>query len=248
VLQLELPYAAGSAPTPCPWDGTLRLVIFGYLAANRRLDAILDAIASFPQRDRLRLDILGQLQDPEATEQRIRELGLAPLVTMRGYVPERELDELLERSHLALNLRYPTMGEASGSQLRLWSRGLPSVVSRTGWYAELPADAVWFVDPLNEIGDLHRHFSAALSNPDVLRTMGEAGRRHLEQQHAPAAYAEALRDGLPAMMRAPESIIGEVTDTVGGVLAASRMDRPAKMMVANTVASELATWVRGGRD
>src|SRR5688500_15225353 len=155
VLQLDLPYDPGPPPARRSWDGTLQLVVFGYLAANRRIDSLLDAIATFADRQHLRLEILGEVADPEALTGRIEALSLGDIVRVHGFVPEDELDRMLDRSHLAVNLRFPTMGEASGSQLRIWSRGLASLVTRTGWYAELPPDSVGFVDPANEIADLH---------------------------------------------------------------------------------------------
>src|SRR5215216_3081263 len=88
VLQLDLPFVAGPAPLPRQWDGVLRLVVFGYLGANRRMDAVLEAISSFPDRQRLHLDVVGQLQEPEATAERIRVLGLTDIVRLRGFVNE----------------------------------------------------------------------------------------------------------------------------------------------------------------
>ena len=37
---------------------------------------------------------------------------------------------------LLINLRYPTMGEASLSQLRIWRHALPSMVTQVGWHEE----------------------------------------------------------------------------------------------------------------
>ena len=245
VLQLELPFPAGPAPKPRAWDGTLRLIVFGYLSANRRLEAVLEAMARFPRRDRLQLDVLGEIPNRDALGETVRALGLGDVVHLHGFALESELDEALDRAHLAINLRYPTMGEASGSQLRIWSRALASVVSNTGWYADLPSDSVWFVDPAQEVADLHAHFNHALDDPDDLRAMGEAGRRHLVERHDPALYAQELLTGVEEMMQMPASILGELTDSVGRVLAASRMNEAAKAAVARRAATEITAWVRG---
>jgi glycosyltransferase involved in cell wall biosynthesis len=242
VLQLDLPYEPGVPPARREWNGTLQLVVFGYLAANRRLEALLEAIATFPQRQRLRLDILGELADPESIARRIEELSLKEIVRTHGFVAEDQLDQMLDRSHLAVNLRFPTMGEASGSQLRIWSRGLASLVTRTGWYAELPPDTVGFVDPANEIGDLREHFRRALERPDTLRAMGDAGRARLEAHHHPERYARELAAGLEPMMRTSAPVLNEAGAAVARVLASSGMDESAKVALARRAAEELSRW------
>ena len=241
-LQLELPYTAGPPPARRERDGVLRLVVFGYLAANRRLHSLLEAIATFPGRQQLRLDIFGELDDGEPLADRIRELDLGDIVQVRGFVPEADLDDVLGRSDLAVNLRFPTMGEASHSQLRIWSGGLASLVTRTGWYAELPPETVGFVDPAKEVADLHDHFRAALAQPETLHAMGEAGRRHLETRHDPEIYVRDLLAGLDLMTKTPGSILGEAGASVAGIVAASGIRGSARAALVRRAAEELCRW------
>lgn len=243
VLQLDLPYDAGPPPPARTWDGILRMVVFGYLGPNRRLDALLDAIAAFPDRARIRLEIFGQHRDPAVITGHIDARHLGDHVRFCGFVPEAELNETLDRSHLAVNLRYPTMGEASASQLRIWSRGLASVVTRTGWYAELPPEAVWFVDPANDVADLQTHFAAALARPDALRAMGEAGRRVLEERHDPARYASEFVEGVRLMMGPPASLIGEAVGTISRIAEESGIRGAARASIAHRAAGELSRWL-----
>lgn len=243
VLQLDLPYQASQPAVARSWDGTLRLVVFGYIGTNRRVESLLEAMASFPDRQRIRLTILGELEHPDTIAERIRSLSLGDIVNVRGFVTEPELDAELDRAHLAVNLRYPTMGEASGSQLRIWDRGLASVVTRTGWYAELPADSVWFVDPSSEVEQLQQHFSAAFDNPNSLWALGEAGRRCLEARHDPAVYAGELANGIERMMRTQASVAGEGVGAIARVLADTRITGDARVAVAKHAADELSRWV-----
>jgi glycosyltransferase involved in cell wall biosynthesis len=244
VLQLDFPYAPGPPPAPRAWDGLLRLVMMGYLGGNRRIDPVLEAIASFPERHRLRLDLAGELQDPEILTDRIAALGLTDIVHLWGYMPPLEIDTILDRSHLALNLRYPTKGEASSAQLRIWSRGLASLVTRTGWYAELPEGTVAFVEPDDEVADLHRHFTRALADPGWLQAMGIAGRLQLERRHDPALYAAKLVEGVEQMMRTPVSIIGEGATAVARVLSSAGFSEAAKTLLVRRAAEELCRWTQ----
>lgn len=184
--------AAGSNASTCV-EPPFRLIVFGYLGRNRRLSQLLEALAAFPAREQFRLDIYGQvLIDERRLRALIRSLGLKQLVKLHGYVPEEQLDEALAHAHMAINLRYPTMGEASGSQLRLWKHALPSLVSRVGWYATLPAETVTFVEPDREAEDIQKHLNAFLADPARFAQMGQRGRRLLEEQHAPERYAQSI--------------------------------------------------------
>lgn len=169
-----------------------KLIVFGFLGRNRCLEQLLEALASFPRRDRFRLEIYGQLYDPAAIQNRINALRLTDMVRVHGFVAEAQLNDALASSHMAINLRFPTMGEASGSQLRIWDHALPSLVTRHGWYASLPADSVGFVRPGYELADVHEHLDRFLKDPQAYKRMGAAGRLRLQAHHSPEAYAEAL--------------------------------------------------------
>lgn len=179
-----------------------RLIVFGYTGPNRRLAPLLHALAGMPERARFRLDIYGQLWDADYVRRLVRELGLGAQVGIHGFVAEEELERALASSDLCVNLRYPTMGEASGSQLRLWSHALPSLVTAVDWYATLPAEAVAHVRIEHEQDDIQRHLRDLLADPARFVQIGEAGRRSLAAQHAPEAYADSLMsllEHLPAM-------------------------------------------------
>ena len=115
------------------------------------------------------------------------------------------------------------MGEASGSQLQLWDYGLPTLVTRTGWYGSLPEDAAAFVRPENEVEDIQTHLRAFLKNPAVFRAMGERGRRSLKNND-PEKYVDAMaRFATEALRRSPQV--------------------PA-LALAGRIGSDLSTWLR----
>ena len=234
VFHLPLAYAAGEPPQRAAPNGTLRLIVFGFLGTNRRLGPILDVIAAMPDQD-VRLDIYGALDEPEPVDLQIATLGLVGRVFRHGYVPEPELQAALARADLAINLRFPTMGEASGSQLRIWSAGLPSVVTRIGWYAALPEDAVFFVEPDREAETLRGHIEALRRDPVRFRQAGQRGREIVEQGHAPELYARGLleivaqigtlhaRRGAIDLSRRAANLLLEMTDVGGIALCAEQV-------------------------
>src|SRR5262249_62365382 len=145
-----------------------------------------------PDRGKFQLDVYGDLWDKGHVEHCCRSLGLQDQVRLYGHVADETLDAALGSAHLAINLRLPTMGEASESQLQLWSHALPSLVTRVGWYASLPEEAVCFVRPDHEMADIQAHLRAFLTNPSHFAAKGENGRQVLEEQHVPESYAEAV--------------------------------------------------------
>jgi glycosyltransferase involved in cell wall biosynthesis len=183
-----LPKAQGKSGPP------YRLILFGYLGRNRRLSSVFKALAGMPERDQFHLDIFGNILDDEKeVRAELSRLRLKNHVTLHGFSSETELDRYLSQSDLAINLRFPTVGEASGSQLRIWAHALPSLVSQVGWYGTLSPDTVVFVRPDgNEIEDIQRHLKAFLENPARFETIGQQGRKELEQNHSPEKYAGAV--------------------------------------------------------
>jgi len=181
-------WMAARRATPGP---PYRLVVFGYLSRNRRLDAILEALAGVPEREQFRLEICGQLWDESHIRNEIERLRLGPLVNLHGFLPEDQVEAQLSTAHLALNLRFPSMGEASGSQLQFFDYGLPTLVTRTGWYASLSEDTTAFVRPEHEAEDIRAHLRDFLTDPGAFGAMGERGRQSL-RRHDPEKYVDAI--------------------------------------------------------
>jgi glycosyltransferase involved in cell wall biosynthesis len=199
VIALEHPYVAADESRHHQWLAArtaaarppYRLVVFGYLSRNRRLEAVLEALAGIPEREQFRLDVCGELWDEGHIRTQIERLGLGSLVKLSGFLPESLVEQKLSTADLAINLRFPSMGEASGSQLQFWDYGLPTLVTRTGWYASLPEGTAAFVRPEYEIEDIKAHLCVFLANPGAFRAMGERGRQVLKS-HDPEKYVNAL--------------------------------------------------------
>jgi len=188
---LPLPFAIDAPPQQHRAStGPLRLVQFGWIGPNRRLEQTLDALAQMPEDFDFRLDVMGKVWDPHLIYDKLSQLNLGDRVHLHGFVPELILDNTLQQAHLVLNLRHPSMGEASGSQLRIWNAGAPAAVTREGWYAELPDEVAYFIDLENEAAQLHRLFSKLADDRDATRPIGVAGRAYFEAHHSPESYAQ----------------------------------------------------------
>src|SRR5579862_5080234 len=199
VIALNHPYAVAAESQFRQWCATrraaphppYRLVVFGYLSRNRRVEAVLEALAGIPEREQFRLEVCGQLWDVGHIRTQIERLALSPLVKLLGSLPEGMVEQKLSTADLAINLRYPSMGEASGSQLQFWNYGLPTLVTRMGWYASLPEGTTAFVRPEHEVEDIRTHLRAFLADPSAFRVMGEKGRQSLTNND-PEKYVDAV--------------------------------------------------------
>ncbi|MEM9145088.1 MAG: glycosyltransferase family 1 protein [Pseudomonadota bacterium] len=191
--QLDLPFApTPEIPAARATDGPLRLVQFGYLAPNRRLDQVLEALAGVKRHVWAELDVFGTLWDERHVRGKIAELGLVDRVRLRGFAPEPELDAALAAAHLVFNLRNPSMGEASGSQLRIWNASAASVVTDIGWYAALPEDCVLKVPATGEAEALTDLLQRLDRDRGQCSALGAAGRARLVARHGPERYAHGL--------------------------------------------------------
>ena len=205
VCKLNLPYEAGDAPrraAPSMATGRgVELVAFGHIGPNRRIESVLRAIARIEPVAAVRLHLIGDLWNERLVRQLVRDLRLDDAVVFHGHLSDAELDARLATADVAVNLRWPTMGEASYSQLRAWHNALPTLVTRTGWYAELPEDAVIHIAPGDEVEQVAAAIERCRSNPVAFAAVGARGRLHLERFHRLDAYVDGLvrfAAGLPS--------------------------------------------------
>jgi glycosyltransferase involved in cell wall biosynthesis len=194
VAYAPLPFTpmAAAKPTVRAVGPPYRLIVFGYLGPNRRIEQLLKVLSEFSARQEFQLDVYGELANKTQLRKAIRQLQLEKQVTFYGFVPESELEQALAMADLAINLRYPSAGEASGSQLRIWSHALPTLVTKVGWYATLPENTVNFVRPTHELEDIRDHLKAFFSDPASFAESGRNGFALYRQQHLPEQYVQRL--------------------------------------------------------
>ncbi|HVV60026.1 MAG TPA: glycosyltransferase family 4 protein [Gaiellaceae bacterium] len=156
---------------------------FGYLNMNKRVPQLLEAFASLRRRaPGARLLLVGASGERFDVQRRLERLGLVEGVQRIDYVPEERLWSLMAACDVLVNLRYPTMGETSGSVIRGLSLGKALVVSDVGWFSELPDDVALKV-PVDdfEVPLLEAALGFAAEHAAVL---GANARAYVEREHA----------------------------------------------------------------
>lgn len=205
VAALPLPFEVPEAAPPRQGgDGPIRLVQFGYIGRNRCLSNLIRALARQRDPSHFRLDVYGQVEQHDEIRRLIGEAGLDRVVGLHGFVDEAALDSALGSADLVVNLRSPTVGEASGSQLRIFAAGASGVVVRAGWYDTLPDAAVIKIDPRRIDAELDALLGQLESDRHVFRETGMVGHAFARREHIPEIYAKRFADliaNMPEIMR-----------------------------------------------
>ena len=100
------------------------------------------------------------------------------------------LDEDTFFRHIAaadclVNLRYPSVGESSGTLTRALALGLPAIVYNFGPFAEIPNDVVIkvpleLVEPVALAAALER----LMHEPALRQTLGDSARQYMRSHHS----------------------------------------------------------------
>ncbi len=189
----RIPHPAWPVRDVAPADdvrGEPLIGCFGFLNMNKRIPQLLQAFASFRrERPGARLLLVGAAGERFDVGRRLERLGVVEGVERLEYVPEERLWSLIAACDVLVNLRYPTMGETSGSVIRVLSQGKPLIVSDVGWFSELPDDAVLKV-PVDEyeVSTLEAAIGVAADHGAQL---GAAARAYVEGEHALSKVADA---------------------------------------------------------
>jgi len=156
-------------------DRDLVLLSTGYVTKNKRYEAIIPALDEAAVAG-LKYVIIGQ---DEANYLKVLSSGRSLPIIRKGFVSHGELEKYLAAADICLNLRHPTMGESSGSLLRMMSNAKPVLVSDTGSYGDLPdATVVKIGCDVDEKEMIKRFVLALADDADFRRSLGREAARY----------------------------------------------------------------------
>lgn len=171
-------------------DGRTVFGCFGFLGPTKRMASLLEAFARARQEAPAALLVVGEGEDVMSAA---RRHGVADDVVHLGYAPDERFDALLAAVDVVVNLRYPSMGEASATLVQAMSCARPCIVTRDAWFAELPEEAVHFVPHgEDEVPALASALARLAADPAARARLGEAALRHAEAHWSPDAGARRM--------------------------------------------------------
>lgn len=152
---------------------------FGLATSAKRLEKTLRALERLRRHDVLFLLVGQETNDVARTR---LENGMPDCVRTTGYVDSVAFDDYIKLSDICVNLRWPTMGETSGSLLRALASGKPCIVSNVGWFAELPSNCVAkvAVDETEELV-LAAYLRELIDNSSLRAAMGANAQSYIRE-------------------------------------------------------------------
>jgi glycosyltransferase involved in cell wall biosynthesis/SAM-dependent methyltransferase len=180
-------------------ESTPLIGIFGFLKPYKRITEALRAMQRLVRLDsRVKMILVGQEHPDYPIRRLIDQLGIHEHVRLLGYVPTEELEQYIATVDICLNLRYPTVGETSGTLQRAFGLGRAVIVSEVGSFAELPGEICLKV-PVGEgeVDAVFEYLQLLITYPEVGRQMGARARQYVASQcswdHVAQRYADWVR-------------------------------------------------------
>lgn len=169
-------------------NGKSELIIgvFGNVIPNKRVDIIIRVISRLLETNpKVKLYIIGHAEENYLKDltKLIDNLKLKKSVTFIDSPDIYTFKNHIKESDICINLRWPTMGETSGTLMRALGYGIPCIVSNVGSYAEYPDDCVWKVD-VDEYEEelLLAYLIELCNNPTVRKEMNLNARKYIEEK------------------------------------------------------------------
>jgi glycosyltransferase involved in cell wall biosynthesis len=176
-------------------------VSFGFVQEHKRLAQAIEAFSRFRARHPdCHYIVIGPRDTEYVIEKDIARFGVEGAVTvLDSYLPQDEVNEHINASDVAFNMRWPTMGASSGTLYKVLAVGRPAIVTNEGSFAEFPESCVFRVDKNeHEIDRLDAILEELHSDPAKARAMNEAARDFAAREFTwPAvgrAYIEWLEE------------------------------------------------------
>lgn len=149
--------------------------IFGFLKPYKRIAESLRAFKRLVRvRPEARMILVGEPHPDLQLDSLLDTLDLRPFVRVVGYAPIDEFTNLIAACDIILNLRYPTVGESSGTLLRSLGLGRAVLVSDIGSFREYP-DEICLKVPVDarEENLIFEYLNLLTSRPELARALGD---------------------------------------------------------------------------
>src|SRR5205085_3842823 len=158
--------------------------IFGHLKPYKRIAESLRAFRRLLRVEpRAKIILVGERHPDFAVDSLIRTLDLGGHVRILGFTPIEDFVGYIAACDIVLNLRYPTVGETSGSLLRSLGLGRAVLVSEVGAFAELPDDICLKVPVGADEEDLiFEYLNLLVSQPEMAKSLGTRAHQYVSRE------------------------------------------------------------------
>jgi len=213
--------------------------IFGFLKPYKRIAESLRAFRRlahvFPEA---RMILVGEAHPELPVADMIRSMQLSAHVRWLGFTPPEDFVGYLSACDIVLNLRYPTVGESSGTLLRALGLGKAVLVSDIGSFREYP-DEICLKVPVGagEEDLIFEYLNLLVSRPEVATEVGARAREYVSREcswdRVAGRYAEFLE------------AVAEGREYADASPAPQIVEPPATPENAQAATAYLAGWATG---
>jgi glycosyltransferase involved in cell wall biosynthesis/SAM-dependent methyltransferase len=180
--------------------------VFGFLKPYKRIAESLRAfrrlVRALPEA---RMILVGEAHPELPLQSLIASMGLREQVRHLDFVPMDDFNGYLGACDIVLNLRYPTVGESSGTLQRALGMGKAVIVSDVGSFRELPDD-ICLKAPVDATEEEHlfEYLNLLATRPSVRCALGDRARAWAEQECSWDSVARRYAEFLEAVLERRE--------------------------------------------
>jgi glycosyltransferase involved in cell wall biosynthesis/SAM-dependent methyltransferase len=180
--------------------------IFGFLKPYKR---VAESLRAFRRLTRLipdaRMILVGEAHAELPLNSLVRALGISERVKHIDFCPIEDFNGYIAACDVVLNLRFPTVGESSGTLLRALGMGKAVVVSDVGSFREYP-DEICLKAPVDSSEEEHlfEFMNMLASRPEVARGLGQRARAWVETECSWDSVARRYAEFLQAVVEGQE--------------------------------------------
>jgi glycosyltransferase involved in cell wall biosynthesis len=218
----DMERARGRAPSlraPLEAGGARTVVVApGDLNEAKQLGPLLAAARLLP--DDVHVVLVGRRIEGYDADREVAASGLGRRVTLATDVTDEDFLGWLCAADVAVDLRFPHRGEVSGSLALAMQTGLPTVVSATGSYLDVPDELVLRVSPgPADPRELAAVLRTLIEDEGLRVRMGAAARDHVERLRVSEATAHGYEDAIVETLRLVRDPVRKAQARWAGALA-----------------------------
>lgn len=117
-------------------------------------------------------------------------------VIKTGFTTIEEFNSFVNCADIIVNLRYPPLGETSGSMLRILQLGKPCITNNGGWFSEIPDDTVIKISVDNVEQELKMTLKELVTDPEKAKDVGDNAAAYIRENHGKSLIAKEFYDYL----------------------------------------------------
>ena len=172
-------------------NGEVLIGCFGWVNANKRPEVVIQAVSELKKRGYTPKLVFWGENNVQNLNELISDYDLKNQVFVSGYLDADEYYAALRKSDIVVNLRFPSMGEASATLCEAFKMGKPTIVSDLNQYREYPDDVCWKL-PVGEqeVEMLCAYISYLIDHPEVREALGGNAKAYADYALAPERIAK----------------------------------------------------------